>query len=178
MSGPNAFSMRSAISGVSASLTAEKVGERGAAHFQNLSCFRDVESDGFNDFGFDQVARMRRILHGHSRVSLAVFVSLPLSGESSLSPFTNLAPNVSVAKAVKIALWGISLTCTMYGFTVHVSAPSLYRTSAFPLRRINSARLKAIAAANNKGQSRMEDGSDRPPVSKTCAGDGLNRPPV
>jgi len=106
-------------------LAAEKVGERGAAHLQNLSRLRHVESESLDDF---------------------VLIRSPG--------------------------WG--------GFFMGIGVKPwrLYGTSAFPLRRINSARLNAIAAARNKGQSRMEDGSDRPPVSKTCAGDGLNRPPV
>ena len=40
MSGPNAFSMRKAISGVSVALPVEKVRERGTAHFQNLRRLR------------------------------------------------------------------------------------------------------------------------------------------
>ena len=43
----------------------QKVGKRGAAHFQNLRRLRYVEAEGFDDLGFDQVARMGRILHGH-----------------------------------------------------------------------------------------------------------------
>jgi hypothetical protein len=43
----------------------QKIGERGAAHFQNLRRPRHAEAEGFNNFGFNQVARMGRVLHGH-----------------------------------------------------------------------------------------------------------------
>ena len=56
MSGPNALSMRRAISGV---------GERSAAHFQNLRRLRHGEAESFDDFGSYQVARMGRVLHRH-----------------------------------------------------------------------------------------------------------------
>src|ERR1039457_5891443 len=48
-------------------LAVEEVGERGAAHFQNLRRLRHVETEGFDDLGSDQVARMGRVFHGHFR---------------------------------------------------------------------------------------------------------------
>jgi len=38
------------------SLAVQKVGERSAAHFQNLRRPRHAEAERFDDFGFDQVA--------------------------------------------------------------------------------------------------------------------------
>ena len=58
MSGPNAFSMRRAISGVSAALARSRLGERGAAHLQDFRRPRHVKTEGFDDLGSDQVARM------------------------------------------------------------------------------------------------------------------------
>jgi len=58
MSGPNAFSMRRGHLRRQRGLAVKKVGERGAAHFQNLRCLRHVEAEGFDDLGLDQVARM------------------------------------------------------------------------------------------------------------------------
>src|SRR5216683_8032006 len=46
-------------------LAVQKVGKRGAAYFQNLRRLRYVEAEGLDDFGFYQVARMGRVLHGH-----------------------------------------------------------------------------------------------------------------
>jgi len=46
-------------------LAVEKIGERSAAHLQNLRRLRHGEAESFNDFGSDQVSRMRRVLHRH-----------------------------------------------------------------------------------------------------------------
>src|SRR5436190_8830383 len=40
-------------------------------------------------------------------------------------------------------------------------------------RTTNSARLRAIASASSPGHSSMEDGTERPPASKTSLIDGL-----
>jgi hypothetical protein len=39
-------------------LAVQKIGKRGAAHFQNLPRLRHVEAEGLHDLGFDQVARI------------------------------------------------------------------------------------------------------------------------
>lgn len=43
----------------------KKIGERGAADFQNLRRLGYVEAEGFDDFGSDQVTRMGRVFHRH-----------------------------------------------------------------------------------------------------------------
>jgi hypothetical protein len=61
MSGPNAFSMRRAISGVSLALPCEeKIREGRSPNIQDLGRLRDVQAEGFDDFRSDQVARMGR----------------------------------------------------------------------------------------------------------------------
>jgi hypothetical protein len=62
LSGPNAFSMRRAISGVSGGLAVQKVGQCGAPHFQNLRRLRHVEAAGFDNLRSDQIARRGRVL--------------------------------------------------------------------------------------------------------------------
>lgn len=63
MSGPNAFSIRRAISGVSAELPWRR-SERVATHFQNLRRLRHAKAERLDDLRSNEVARMRRVLHG------------------------------------------------------------------------------------------------------------------
>jgi len=44
----------------------EKIGERGAAHLQNLRGLGHAEAERFDDLGLNQAAWMGRVLHGHS----------------------------------------------------------------------------------------------------------------
>jgi len=46
-------------------LAVQQVGERGAAHFQNLRRLGDGEAESFDHFGASQIAGMGRVFHGH-----------------------------------------------------------------------------------------------------------------
>ena len=58
MSGPNAFSMAQCHLCRQRSLAVQKIGERGAANFQNFCRLRHIEAEGLDNLGFDQLARM------------------------------------------------------------------------------------------------------------------------
>src|SRR5579864_7262394 len=53
-------------------LAVEKVREGSSANLQNLRRLRDVEAEGLDDLGSDQVARMGRVLHGHCGLLVVV----------------------------------------------------------------------------------------------------------
>ena len=53
-------------------LAVQKVGQRGAAYFQNLRRPGHREAKGFDDFGSYQFARVGRILHGHFGLSVVI----------------------------------------------------------------------------------------------------------
>jgi hypothetical protein len=72
----------------------QKVGERGAAYFQNLRRLRHGEAKGFDDFGSYQVARMGRVLHGHFG-SLVIVDQINIAGGVHLFVVAENQPPVS-----------------------------------------------------------------------------------
>ncbi len=67
MSGPNAFSIRRAISGVSEALPGTRSESVARRTFRMSVAFDRLRPSCFDDFGFDQVARIGRILRSSFR---------------------------------------------------------------------------------------------------------------
>src|SRR5208282_5140447 len=74
MSGPNPFSMRRAISGVSAALPCRRSDSVARRTCKISAAFGHVEAEGFDDFGFNQVARMGGFFMGIAGLSLVLVV--------------------------------------------------------------------------------------------------------
>ena len=106
MSGPNAFSMRRAISGVSLALPWRRSESVASAHVQDLRRLRDVQAKGFNDFGSDQAARMGRVFHGHC-ILLMVVDQVNIAGGVRVLVSKNQAPvfgHVQAPESLHLAL--------------------------------------------------------------------------